>query len=285
MKDPNKKYSIKAYYTPTKRFRTVIQVGSNEEICYDNMRKEGYTEPFEAIEIFDDPTEAQLNYAANLGIKVPADATKQDVSAMLDFRGNNDTVPNPRLLSFAYEQGLYVSKYIGEETLYDFLFEALDLPTKITFFIFSIYEHSIKTHTYNLNEHPFRLTFNDFSTLYVADDRFIKSMNRYRGSQLRYFGETNLGDYEYHFGGSKDTIAYKAAYGFLKSKGLLKLPSGQVSNPQKYPYQKKFDYSPVWENYPKYQGYQYKNEESSRVKGCIISLGAIFFLIYLVFSC
>ena len=236
MKDPNKKYSIKAYYTPTKRFRTVIQIGSSEEVCYENMRKEGYTDPFEAMEIFDDPTEAQLNYAANLGIKVPADATKQDVSAMLDFKENNDNAPNVRLLSFAYQQNLYVSKYIGEERLYDFLFEALDLPIKIVFFIFSIYEHSTKTRTYNPNEHPLKASFVDFSNLYVSDDRFVKSMNRYRGSDLRYFGETNLGDHEYSFGGSRDTIAYKAAINFLRSRGLVAPPASRPAPSKTYTY-------------------------------------------------
>ncbi|MCE7044129.1 hypothetical protein [Dyadobacter sp. CY312] len=284
MIQPNKKYSISAVYSPIQRIRTIVRIGQNEHDCTEKMRSEGFTDPFKVTELIDDPSERQMSYATDLGLTIPARASMQDVAAMIDFKKDNDSNPDSGLLEFAYQERLYVSKYIGEKALYDFIFESVDLPIKIAFFIFSVHRNHHKGENYNLNEHPHKDHFMDFATQKIHDVQFKKSMNRYSGNELQYFGESNQADYEYVHRGSKATIAYKAAYDFLKSKELVKLPSEQASK-----YQKKSNYFSLGKNYPiyqeKYSGYQYKNEENSGVKGCIISLVAIFFLIYLLFSC
>ena len=54
-----------------------------------------------------------------------------------------------------------------------------------------------------------------------ANDKFITSMQKYDGENLIIFGEYEDNGYSM-VGGSKNTIAYKTAYQFLKEHNLLK---------------------------------------------------------------
>ena len=55
----------------------------------------------------------------------------------------------------------------------------------------------------------------------IEDKSFVKSMNRYSGDQLRYFGEYNIGNDTYCYGGSQNTMAYKSAVQYLQKQHLL----------------------------------------------------------------
>ncbi|GGH55570.1 hypothetical protein GCM10007423_63240 [Dyadobacter endophyticus] len=276
MKGPNKKYSIKAYYLPTKRIRTIIQVGVNADACCQTLREQGYTDPFEATEIIDDPTEAQMNYAVDLGIAIPPNATKQDVSVLIDFKLENDTVPKPGLVQFANEEGLYFSQYIGESALYNLIFNSLDHQSRVAFFIFSIHRWLVKGGVDNLNESPHKQHYLDFASENQDNDRLSKSINRYNGADLRDFGNVSLGGGEYYQGASKDTIAFKTAHQYLKSHGLVRI------EPERAPVVKK---NPVYQSQKRQTIAEVQREMN---KGCLLSavvLTMTGFLLFCIVSC
>lgn len=283
MKDPNKKYSIKAFYLPTKRIRTIIQIGLDPDACCEKLKNEGYTEPFEVTEIFDFPSEAQMNYAIDLGISIPSDATKQDVSTLINFKLENDRIPKAGLIEFAVENGLYFSKYIGEDALMNYIFSSISNRPKIAFFIYCVQNSYIKGTIQNLNNSHSKMDYYAFADEYEGNDRFMKSMNRYNGPELRHFGEENLGDNMYTGGASKDTIAYKAALQFLKTKGLISEPTRKVADRG---YKQSIVSKPAFSNPNNTKISKREEQETVTMQvGCAITafVAILFFILWIIF--
>ncbi len=127
---------------------------------------------------------------------------------------------NPELIEYATEMKLYLSYYIGKKALYDHIFNQLELLDKIAFFAFCIYRFNSNDRCANLNKSYHKADFYKFANNHIEDKSFIKSMNRYAGNQLRYFGQIQIGNMVYD-GGSKNTISYKEVISFLQNHGML----------------------------------------------------------------
>ena len=112
-----------------------------------------------------------------------------------------------------------------------------------------------------------------------ANERFIKSMDKYNGQDLRHFGEINLGDNMYTTGASKDTIAYKAALEFLKTKGMISPP-----NRSSEPTVKKRQEANTYPTSKVKKSKRQEQEETKVAVGCFSGAAAaiIFFIIWLI---
>jgi hypothetical protein len=97
----------------------------------------------------------------------------------------------------------------------------LDVKDKIAFFVFCIYRYHSNDRNGNLNRSPHKKSFYLFAANHVADKAFVRSMNRYEGSDLRVFGRARTADGYYFTGGSTGTLAYKCAYDYLRSHDLI----------------------------------------------------------------
>ena len=149
-----------------------------------------------------------------------SDVCQYDASAILSRKYDNDSIPNPELLLYATECHLKSSYYIGKKALYDLIFSNLDLRDKIAFFVFCIYRYTTNDRQGNLNKSPHRDLFYAFSDDNITNDAFIKSMNKYSGRELRFFGTLTI-DHVQTTGGSTRTIAYKTAIEFLRKHFTL----------------------------------------------------------------
>src|SRR4051812_34652872 len=120
-----KRYTVKGVSDSTGRKKTITVSAANEFDALLEAKQRGL-EPISAAELPPvPPSEAQLEYAAKLGVTIPADATIEDASAIISKAVDGDVAPASDLLDFANFHGLAYSSYIGEQRLYDQLFEDL----------------------------------------------------------------------------------------------------------------------------------------------------------------
>jgi hypothetical protein len=218
----HKLYKVSGVFADTKRKRTRTIAAKNENHAKEIMINDGYLEPFEIIEVdFEKPTERQIEYAKDLGIEIPDNATKQDLSALISRHLENDSDPNPELYEFADKRGFLFSKYIGKKALYNLLFNNLEDVDKIAFFAFCVYRYLSEDRHANLDTSPHRDIFYDFANKMVNDESFVRSLNNYSGEDLRYFGKLRIDNNVQIYGGSVNTKAFKTTVSYLKEKGLL----------------------------------------------------------------
>lgn len=206
-------YRCRAVYLKTNRQRTMKIEAFDEEDVKMQLQNSGFIEPFKIERIpFPEYSDAQKALLGNICLR---DVCLYDASAIIRRRDENDSAPNPELIAYATELHLKFSYYIGKKSLYGLIFNLLDLEDKIAFFIFCIYRYKTNDRQGNLNHHPYHDLFYDFARENISNESFIKSMNKYSGSELRYFGNYTVDGSTFH-GGSTNTIAYKSAISFLK---------------------------------------------------------------------
>lgn len=211
------RYEIKALYTPTNRIRTTTIEAQNREDAIARLKMDmNFSEPFVIEEFFDEPTSRQLDYAKDLKIKIPKHASIRDVAALIDRAINHDSDPNPGLIEFAKNRRILFSQYIGKKALYNRVFYELSERDKIAFFAFCVYRHVSDDRHANLDTHPKRQLFYDFAAEKEKDERFTKSMSKYSGEDIRFFGTIKFPDGGEVYGGSISTIAYKTCVDFLQ---------------------------------------------------------------------
>ena len=218
-----KKYDVKGINPKTGRKKTIsIEVPNNKEPREVIEKQIDIVEPFEINETpFPAPTDRQINYANSLGVVIPNDACQYDVSALISRAVDSDSEPNQGLIEFAENQGLLFSKYIGKKSLYDLIFNNLPLIDKIAFFCFSIYRYLSDDRHSNLDTSPHREIFYSFANQFEQDKKFVSSLAKYEGSDLRYFGTLKIRENNFTNtlnGGSVNTSAYKITSEFLNSK-------------------------------------------------------------------
>lgn len=211
-------FSITGRNQATGRRKTIKTKAISIEDAKEFAISQGLCEPFECIEHpVELPTESQINYATDLEIIIPHDATKEDLRQLIENKLIGDSyIANSDLIDFANHHRMIFSKYIGKKALYDLVFESLKDTDKIAFFIFCVYRDWSNDRRGNLEIHPSRQKFYDFAFQVCDNEKIVKSINRYTGKQIRYFKFTNeKGDT--YYGGSMSTVAYKAAIEYLEA--------------------------------------------------------------------
>lgn len=224
-------YEIKATYAQTSRKRITSFYAKSEDQVRQIALTEGFLEPMEIKQIpHHPPTERQVEYANGIGISIDSDMSQMDVSALLSRYEDSDSDPNPELIEFADHRDIFFSKYIGKKALYDLVFQSLGDRDKVAFFVFSVYRYLSDDRHANLDTSLHRVAFYEFADNLILNDSFTRSLEKYNGNELRYFGRLIVNDESYH-GGSTTTIAYKEAAQFLSSRfGLLKTRTKVLKN-------------------------------------------------------
>lgn len=170
--------------------------------------------------VYHSPTESQLSYAKSLGIDVPKWASKSDVSILITrvVNDNDYSAPNPDLVDYAISKGVNFSRCVGKKAFYNIVFDDLSDLDKVAFFAFSLYRWLSGERHGNLETFPYKRVFDNFAAEFVKDESFMNSLKRYKGSDLRYFGEITLPSGYVSNGGSVRTFAYKKTSAFLQQK-------------------------------------------------------------------
>lgn len=215
-------FKIKGKHIETNRIRTLKIEAITEADAVIEAKNSGL-QTITSIEIipFPPPTERQIEYAHSLDVEIPENASQQDVSALISRSVEKDGTPNEGLVEFATNKKIFFSKYIGKTALYNKVFQQLDKTDRIAFFIFSIYRYVSDDRHANLDTHPNKNDFYEFAYSINEDEKFLKSLNKYDGASLKYFGEFTTPDGWTHTGGSVNTIAFKTAREFLINNNLI----------------------------------------------------------------
>lgn len=212
-------YKVTGKHKDTNRKRTLVVLAKSEEIAKQSSIVQGLLPPLQ-IEIvpFDSPTEKQLNFVNRVNIQIPPNATKEDVSCLLSRYQDQDSDPSHGLIEFADNRDMFFSYLIGKKSLYNLVFSRLNGLDKTAFFVFSIYRWLSEDRHANLDTHPKKDVFYKFAESMKDDVSFQKSLLKYQGEDLRFFGiitsekDGYISTYE---AGSNRTIAYKKASEFL----------------------------------------------------------------------
>jgi hypothetical protein len=157
-----------------------------------------------------------------LGISIPAGATKNDLSDLISMKVDKDKPATERHRSFARRYGLEVSNYIGKRALFDRIQVALIAPGKerdlVSWFTYRVYRELVSGADSAPIEGPDDPIIQEVASHLETDEAIIKSVRRYTGRELIWFGEWTSPDGLVHAGGSNRTAAYKKASSFLREK-------------------------------------------------------------------
>ena len=187
----------------------------------------------------DMPTEAQLKYARDLGLRFPSDITCQGMSDLLSCHLDDD-VPAPAWLrDYARELGLRgniddLSEYVGKRQLYDSVTAVLAQRGDQALAIWFVY-HVHRNISRSESDDPRQCGLPPHSAEAVAatlvsDPRLLKSLKRYRASEILHFGEwVEDGDHLLLTHGSKNTLRIQGSSKALGSRlGRVSPASGRT---------------------------------------------------------
>ena len=199
-------------------------IARNEAAAEKEAVKRGLMSPYTFAEIdFEEPTDRQISYAEDLGVKIMAGMNRKDISALIDKHNDNDTTPTDGLMTFAYEHDIYFSPYIGEHALCTLLFNELPVEDKTAFFCYAVHQSLTGERLGNLDTSPARDLIYQFADIYSLDDSYQRSLDEYSGGDLVVFGESQGG-------GSKRKKAYQDAKTYLDA--LLPVEDDFITDPE-----------------------------------------------------
>jgi hypothetical protein len=215
-------YEIRGKEKESGRKRTRVYVAGNEEAAQRLAEADG-TSIEKIMELPPEPpSERQLEYASDLGISIPTGATKNDLCDLISMKLAKDKPATERHRSFARRYGLEVSNYIGKRALFDQIQAALIATGKerdlVSWFTYRVYRELVKGVDNAPVEGPDDPIIQEVTSHLESDEAIIKSVRRYTGRELIWFGEWTSPDGFVQTGGSNRTYAYKKASSLLRKK-------------------------------------------------------------------
>lgn len=156
-----------------------------------------------------EPTERQLEYLHDLGVFVPDGVTKTDASCMISRATGEDSVEGPtaEIVALAFALGVEFSAFIGASGLLSSIVYHANDRQKAALFAYGVKQNAKGYKFGNMVEDPDVDLFYLFSDLVIADAALLRSLEGREAC-----------DYEHPYRG---TAIYKAAFDFLKSKGVI----------------------------------------------------------------
>jgi hypothetical protein len=173
------------------------------------------------------PTERQLAYAKDLGISIPTEATKSEVSDLISFKVDDDEVADSDIRGLASKFEVEFTNYTGEKELYNRIWHCLEVSrthNRVDWFTYCLYRDIAPKHVTLISDGPDNAAIKEIASNVLSDQSVLDSIQRYNGSDLIFFGErTNRKGYLEN-GGSNRTIAYKRISELLRGHPALNLP-------------------------------------------------------------
>ena len=166
--------------------------------------------------------ESRLDYARNRGVSIPSNATKEELSDILSLKGDRDKPATERHKSFGGMYGVQFTDYIGKKALFNRIQSALSAPGRekelLAWFAFRVYRHLASGSDNAPISQPDDPLLQEIAERLIADEKIVQSVRRYEGSELIWFGEWTSPDGSYYQGGSNRTAAYKQVSALLKQQ-------------------------------------------------------------------
>ena len=191
----------------------------------------------------DPPTDKQLAYAKDLGISIPRNATKEDLTDLISLTLSKDKPSSQNHRTFAKKYGVETTKYIGKKELFDRIQYMLVTPGRetelLSWFTYRVYRELVKGDENAQITSPSDPIIRNTAEQFASDEKIIKSVRSYKGRELIWFGEWTAPDGFIHKGGSNRTMAYKQISSKLKEKlNLTPNTSTRKKSPSERAYSK-----------------------------------------------
>ena len=165
-------------------------------------------------------TDAQLAYARDLGISFPTGATKHELSDLLSAHLEHDKPADSRHLAFADFYGVSYTQFTGKKSVYRRIFATLSEAGReqdlAAWFAYRVYRALLEDRENAAVAEPSDAAIQAVAAELTTDESVLKSIRRYEGTDLIWFGEWTAPDGSVHSGGSNQTIAYKRSAALLR---------------------------------------------------------------------
>jgi hypothetical protein len=150
----------------------------------------GYVRPYEVS--LDQqrmlPTERQITYAKSLGIKIPKDATFEDLSTFISQKNGEDSpdLAPLGLLEFAAENKICISAYAGTRLAIMKLLTQITNKNLISFFCYFVYCYTNAVEIGNYNSTKYADIFDKFAA-YHTDDGTLEMIQAFSYEDIKAF--------------------------------------------------------------------------------------------------
>lgn len=155
------------------------------------------------------PTERQVRYAKDLGIKIPKNVTKNELSDLISNKIDDDPCSSSYLRSTASYFNVQYTRYTGRDTLYGRIHGLLSQPGRerelVTWFAYWVYRRLINYRDTGVEIDDYRIL--EIADELVNDPRTLKSIRRHDG--IDFAGEREF---------STRTIAYQEVSERIREK-------------------------------------------------------------------
>lgn len=225
----------------TKRKRTVVVDGRTEAEAQIKADRLGLTEV--VLEQMPEvpATERQISYAKVLGIEIPAGATLEEMSNLISAKVDDDRPSDERHRVFARSFGIEVTEYIGKKALFDRIMSELSAPGRerelVSWFAFRVTRTIFKGRKDAPVDGPDHPIIQQVADEVSGDPSIVKSIRRYTGQSLIWFGEITGSDGRIYSGGSVGTTAYKRINALLGQNLSIDNSRPERAQPRTFPSQ------------------------------------------------
>lgn len=172
-----------------------------------------------------EPTERQLRYARDLGIKIPDGATREDISALIDKYNSSDFDATDDERELAEQYGLQLNRYSGKRAIFAAIFRKLRQSGSgqelAAWFAYCVALDYLAKDSHLANIDPADAVFLEIGSELAQDAKLVKSLLRYDADNTRIFGERAGPDGSTHCGGSQRTAVYKRSIELLRDHRLI----------------------------------------------------------------
>lgn len=192
------RYRIKGKYPGTGRMRTVEVIAWEKETEQDIAKKAGLVEPYEVERIgMPIPTERQMEYAKNVGIFIPKDATKDDVSILLTRYEEHKSIKQPKAPTDILEilikrMGIYIPSYAGLSEMNAYFRASMRTEEeRYAYFAMKVYSQTTGKNYHFIHEanETEQERFKAFARKYKGNRSFVESYNRYDQEKITITGK------------------------------------------------------------------------------------------------
>lgn len=164
--------------------------------------------------------EGRLDYARDHGVSIPQNPTQEELNDIMSLKGDRDKPATERHKSFGRMYGVPFTDYIGKKALFNRIQSTLSAPGRekelLSWFAFRVYRHLAAGSDNAPISRPDDPLLQKIAEQLIIDDKIVKSVRRYEGSDLIWFGEWTSPEGNFYQGGSNRTAAYKQVLSLLK---------------------------------------------------------------------
>lgn len=169
------------------------------------------------------PTEKQLAYARDLGIAIPDNVTRRELSDLISNALDLDEPADMALLERARTYDIMCTKFTGTRRIYSHIWHVLppDIKLLAPYFTYCLYLDLIPRGSKPVADGPEHPLITAIAEEAARDSALTESIDSYKGENIAFFGRRTNRNGEVQEGGSVNTKAYRVISELLKANETL----------------------------------------------------------------